>query len=175
MPKPLPTSARARVDAADPRGTLDALQVRPARRAPVVATQAWDLDGAADHGRSAQRAVTLIQAEHLPAIAALLGRPVDFPGTRRNLLVSGINLEVCVGRPLVIGEVVLELTVRCHPCRRMDETFGVGGFAAMYGHGGWCARIVRSGVLRVGDGIRLADVPQQGLFDPPGRPVPPIR
>lgn len=160
----LPTSARLRVDAADPHGRVEALQVRPARRAPVVGCDAWDLTGSADHSRSEKRAVTLIQAEHLPAIAAMLGRPVDFERTRRNVLVSGLNLTACVGRQLAIGDVVLELTVPCHPCERMDEAFGVGGFAAMYGHGGWCARIVQPGVLRVGDTVRLADRPQQRLF-----------
>ncbi len=165
MPQGLPTSARQRVDAADPTGQLDAIQVRPAHRAPVVGVSEWDLATDIDHGRSEKRAVTLIQAEHLPAVSQMLGRPVDFAGTRRNLLVSGLNLSACPGRQLAIGEVVLELTVRCHPCRRMDETFGVGGFAALFGHGGWCARIVRSGVIRVGDTVRLADVAQQRLFD----------
>lgn len=160
----LPTSARLRVDAADPRGRIEALQTRPARRAPVVGCDAWDLTSTADHGTSEKRAVTLIQSEHLPAMAALLGRPVDFERTRRNVLVSGLNLSACVGRQLAIGDVVLELTVPCHPCKRMDEAFGVGGFAAMYGHGGWCARIVRSGVLRVGDELWLADRSQQRLF-----------
>lgn len=160
----LPTSARLKVDAADPHGTLDAIQVRPARRAPMRTVDAWRLDSDADHGTAPRRAVTLLQAEHLPVIQGLLGRSVAFEPTRRNLLVSGLNLEVAVGRPLHIGEVVLELTVRCHPCRRMDEALGIGGFAAMYGHGGWCARILRSGTLRVGDTVRLGDVPQLDMF-----------
>lgn len=164
MPLALPTSARLRVDAADPHGRIEALQVRPARRVPVVACEAWDLASDADHGRSEKRAVTLIQAEHLPAMAAMLGRPVDFERTRRNVLVSGLNLSACVGRQVALGDVVLELTVPCHPCKRMDEAFGTGGFAAMYGHGGWCARIVTAGVLRVGDVVRLADRSQKRLF-----------
>lgn len=160
----LPTSARLRVDAADLTGRVEAIQVRPAHRAAVVAVPEWDLASSADHGTSDKRAVTLIQAEHLPAVSQMLGRPVDFAGTRRNLLVAGLNLTACQGRQLAVGEVVLELTVRCHPCRRMDETFGVGGFAALFGHGGWCARIVESGVIRVGDVVRLADLSQQRLF-----------
>lgn len=164
MARGLPTSARERVDAADPRGRLEAIQVRPARRAPVRSVQAWDLAGHDDHGTAPNRAVTLIQAEHLGVVQALLGRPVTFEQTRRNLLVSGLNLEVAIGRALRIGDVVLELSARCHPCRRMDEALGVGGFAAMFGHGGWCAKVVRTGVVRVGDPVRLGDIPQLGLF-----------
>lgn len=172
MARGLPTSARLRVDAADPIGRIEAIQVRPAHRAAVVGVSEWDLASGADHGTSDKRAVTLIQAEHLPAVSQLLGRPADsepssrdlFAGTRRNLLVSRLNLSACHGRQLAVGEVVLELTVRCHPCRRMDEAFGVGGFAALFGHGGWCARIVKTGVIRVGDPVRLADVSQQRLF-----------
>lgn len=164
MPASLPTSARERVDASDPVGRVEAIQVRPSRRVDVAVLDAWSLGSGADHGRSEKRAVTLFQAEHLPVIAALLGREVPFELTRRNLLIAGINLEVCVGRRLRVGDAVLELTVRCHPCRRMDEALGRGGFAAMYGHGGWCARIVEPATIRVGDPVRLHDVPQLPLL-----------
>lgn len=151
----LPTSARERVDRAALFGTLTAIQVRPERRTPVQELPRWDLGASPDHARSKTRAVTLIQAEHLQVVGALLKRPVAFADTRRNLLIEGLNLEVCAGRDLQIGEVVLKIGARCHPCERMEQALGRGGFAAMYGHGGWCASIVRSGVLRAGDRVEL--------------------
>jgi hypothetical protein len=57
------------------------------------------IDG--DHGRPGKRAVTLIQAEHLPVIAALAGLDRVDPATlRRNLVISGINLAALRGRSL---------------------------------------------------------------------------
>ncbi|MDF1762850.1 MAG: sulfurase, partial [Oleibacter sp.] len=52
-----------------------------------------------------------------------------------------------------IGEAVFLATAQCHPCSRMDEVLGQGGHAAMLGHGGLCAKILRSGEIKVGDEI----------------------
>lgn len=107
-----------------------------------------------DHGASEKRAVTLVQAEHLAAIGALLGRgPVSPSDLRRNLVVAGINLAALKGRAVQLGSAVLELTTICAPCSRMEEAFGHGGYSAVRGHGGFCARVLRPGVLSVGSQV----------------------
>ncbi|MGB5808923.1 MAG: MOSC domain-containing protein [Polyangiales bacterium] len=151
----LPRFARDRVEQSMLRGCVEIIQVRPERRSRPMEVEAWDLRTDADHGGSQPRAVTLFQHEHLAVIEGLLGRPVHFSQTRRNLSVRGFNLEVARGATLDVGETRLEITGRCHPCSRMDETLGRGGFAAMFGHGGWTASIVRSGVIRRGDIVQL--------------------
>ena len=151
----LPAFARKRVDEAEPRGRVELLQVRNKRLAPTVSVEEWDLRSTADHAKSAERAVTLFQYEHLAVIESLLGRPVHFSQTRRNIGVRGFNLEVARGTVVEVGETLLQLTGRCHPCARMEETLGRGGFAAMFGHGGWTASIVRAGTIRRGDVVRL--------------------
>src|SRR6185369_7721781 len=66
---------------------------------------------------SGKRGITLIQAEHLPAIAMLSGHAsVDPKILRRNLVVSGIPLIALKGRRFRIGEVLLEGTDSCDPC-----------------------------------------------------------
>lgn len=101
-----------------------------------------------------QRAVTLIQAEHLPAVAGILGLRSIEPGlTRRNLVVAGVNLLALKGRRFAIGDALLEMTGSCAPCGRMNENLGAGGFQAMRGHGGITARVLRSGVIRIGDAV----------------------
>ena len=100
------------------------------------------------------RQVTLIQHEHLPVIAQLARVPqVDPVGLRRNLVVSGINLLALKNARLRVGEALLELVGPCHPCSRMEEAIGAGGYAAMRGHGGMTARVIEDGAIAVGDAL----------------------
>lgn len=106
-------------------------------------------------GGGGKRGVTLIQAEHLPAIAMLAGRAEVAPALlRRNLVVSGLPLVALKGQRFRIGEVLLEGTAACDPCSRMEDALGPGGYNAMRGMGGLCARVLEGGALRVGQDVR---------------------
>lgn len=135
-------------------GVVQAITVRPSKKADVVSVDAWDVTGDADYGSIRKRGVTLIQAEHLPVISSLLGAPVTHAQTRRNLLVSGINLASLEGWRLQVGQVVLQVTEICDPCIRMETTVGPGALAAMGGMGGWCAKVLTPGVIRTGDVVK---------------------
>lgn len=88
-------------------------------------------------GPNGKRQISLIQWEHLSVIAELTGRPVPPALVRRNLAVSGINLQALNGLRFRVGEVLLEGTGPCHPCSRMEQALGTGGYNAMRGHGAW--------------------------------------
>lgn len=142
-------------------GHVEWIGLRPARRKEMrsVETALISADGlSGDRARAGKRAVTLIQQEHLAAIGSYLGRgPVVPEILRRNLLVSGINLAALKGREVQVGEAVLQLTVICAPCSRMEEALGEGGYSAVRGHGGWCAEVVQPGRVRLGDVVQPVD------------------
>ncbi len=103
-----------------------------------------------------KRQVTLIQHEHLAVIASLAGISQAPPELlRRNIVVSGINLTSLKGQQFAIGEALLEGTGPCDPCSRMEENLGRGGFQAMRGHGGLTAAVLRDGIIRIGDEVRV--------------------
>jgi len=138
-------------------GRLDWIGLRAERRSDVQSVKMCDVTDAGlsgDHGRPGKRAVTLIQAEHLPVIAALAARDsLDPTDLRRNLLISGINLAALRKGEVRIGEVVLTIEGPCPPCSRMEETLGHGGYNAMRGHGGWYASVTVGGTIRLGDPV----------------------
>ena len=139
-------------------GRVEWIGLRPERRGPMLAVERAELTRRGfvgdHHPRANGRAVTLLQAEHLPVIAALAGHASIAPATlRRNLVVSGIPLLALKGQRFRIGEVLLEGTEPCDPCSRMEDALGPGGYNAMRGMGGLCARILEGGTLRVGDAL----------------------
>ena len=142
-------------------GTVTWIGVRPARRAkPISVTEVRAEVGsglAGDHyaGKGVgKRQVTLINEEHLAAIASMLGTGEATPALlRRNIVVKGLNLLALKDKTFRIGEAVLETTGLCHPCSRMEENLGSGGYNAVRGHGGITARVVQGGIIRVGDEV----------------------
>ena len=143
-------------------GRVEWLGLRPARDEAMVAVgEALATPGGGLAGDryalvngSGKRGITLLQAEHLPVIAALAGLASVQPATlRRNVVVSGLPLVALKGRRFRIGAVLLEGTAPCDPCSRMEAALGPGGYNAMRGHGGLCARILEGGTLRLGDGV----------------------
>jgi MOSC domain-containing protein YiiM len=145
-------------------GAVAWIGIRPARKTPVTAVPAVEAVAgrglAGDHYKgnpASNRHVTLIQAEHLAAVAVFLGRADLDPGlVRRNIVVRGLNLLALKDRQFCVGDVLLEMTGACHPCSQMEDILGEGGYNAMRGHGGITARIVRGGTIRVGDPVYLA-------------------
>jgi MOSC domain-containing protein YiiM len=145
------------------RGTVEWLGLRPGRLAPVVAhttvLAATEEGLQGDHyaGRSGKRQVTLIQAEQIEAIASMLGMAAIDPAVlRRNIVVRGINLLALKDKQFVVGDATLACTGLCHPCSRLEELLGPGGYNAVRGHGGITARVIVGGPIAVGSPVHAA-------------------
>ncbi len=142
-------------------GSIDWIGIRKVKRGAletleeVIVTVENGLTGDHYQGNSKKRQVTLIQAEHLDAVASIMKRTVHPELTRRNIVVRGINLLALKDKQFLIGEsVVLEYTGACHPCSRMETNLGPGGYNAMRGHGGITAKVIKGGKIRKGDNLQ---------------------
>ncbi len=144
-------------------GTVRWIGLRPEKKADLIEVENVNvnLDNGlqGDHykGTSGKRQVTLIQKEHLDAVASILKKERINPSlTRRNIVISGINLQALKEQQFSIGnQVVLETTGICHPCSRMEQNLGPGGYNAMRGHGGITTRVIKEGMIKKGDSVKL--------------------
>jgi MOSC domain-containing protein YiiM len=154
-------------------GRVEAIILRPDRDVPafaveqVLAIAERGLQGDRIAVKPSARAggnnrqVTLIQSEHLPVIASLIGiAEVDPLLLRRNLVVSGLNLiaarSLFKDQPLILhigDDVQLQITGPCEPCSKMEASFGEGAYNAIRGHGGMTAKVVIGGWIRLGDAV----------------------
>ncbi len=142
-------------------GTLVWIGIRPARKQTlltpgnIMADSTQGLIGDRYSGRSGKRQVTLFQQEHIQAIESYTGKAIATEIFRRNLLIKGINLLSLKDQTFQIGEASLQMTGLCHPCSRMEEVLGIGGYNAMRGHGGITARVLSGGLMSLGDDVTV--------------------
>ena len=145
--------------------TIEWIGVRPRRREPLVAVT--DAEAVADLGLRGDhrmtktpgsgRQVTFISREFVSQIEQHLGKSdLDPAVLRRNIVVSGINLNSLRRQRFWLGEALFEATQLCHPCARMEAELGPGGVVAMMGYGGLCAKVLQTGQIAIGDSLRLA-------------------
>lgn len=141
-------------------GVVESISVRPERvQLPksveqVAAIEGKGLDGDHYKANNGTRQVTLIQSEDLVTVASFLGRDrIDPLLTRRNIVIREFNLNSLKGKSFQLGEAILEYTGECHPCSRMEQNLGKGGYHAMRGRGGITARVLKTGLIKIGDSL----------------------
>jgi MOSC domain-containing protein YiiM len=104
------------------------------------------------HGRkNSRRQVSLMDIETLEKLGVAPGQVKENITTRRlnmRRLKPGVRLRV--------GESLLEVTVPCNPCPRMDE-IRRGLEKELAGQRGWLCRVVEAGAVRRGDGIEILE------------------
>ena len=140
--------------------TVTGLFVSPGRksgrseaRERVFAVENQGLEGCA-HGNPPRREVLLASKAHLDAVG------VEPGAIRENVTVEGADVQSWpVGQRVKVGEVLLEITMVCDPCHRMDE-LREGLRSELDDKRGMLAHIVEGGGIVVGDPIEL--VPDGG-------------
>ena len=96
--------------------------------------------------------VTLLDIAVVDDVRKHAGNPgLPASAFRRNIVVSGIDLNSLIGRRFRLNGLLLEGTEECRPCYWMDQACGKPGTEElMKGRGGLRCRILESGILKPG-------------------------
>ena len=130
--------------------------LRSLLRVQVVADLGLEGDHRMCKTRGSGRQMTLISQQFVTQIATHLGEAdLDPARLRRNIVVSGLNLNALRRQRFRVGEAPMEATQLCHPCSRMESELGPCGVIAMFGYGGLCAKVAQSGAIECGAPVWL--------------------
>lgn len=117
-----------------------------------------DARGRLKHGGRGKRQVTLIERADWDAALAEIDCDIPWQERRANLLVEDFDLPQIPGTRLRIGPVLLEITIECDPCHRMDAIAdGLQAALKPDWRGGACSRVIEGGTIRIGDTIRIEE------------------
>lgn len=130
------------------KGSLQ-LPVHEVREIECVAGRGLRGDRFFDHQPDYKGQVTLFSREVFTELCGALGLPDASPAAlRRNLLVSGGDLNDLIGQEFELQGVRLAGAEECRPCYWMDEALAPGAEAWLKGRGGLRCRILSDGRLR---------------------------
>jgi len=156
-------------------GRVESLHRVAVKRGPPESVAEWTLVAGRGvpgdhHDRpGVRRAITLIAAESLDAVAERLEVAVVPGASRRNVTVRGLALDALpAGTRLRLGGAVLQVTGPCDPCPRMERAIGPGALAVLEGRGGLCARVESGGRVRVGDPVAVIAQDEATTVPPTG-------
>jgi MOSC domain-containing protein YiiM len=105
--------------------------------------------------------ITFFSFEVFERLAQHFGLTEKSPGAvRRNIVVSGVELNDLIGEEFSIQGVRLRGTAHCKPCYWMDQAIAPGAEGFLQGNGGLRAQILSDGVIAVGDAQLVLATPR---------------
>lgn len=141
-------------------GTVQAIAVRGASRAPMQEVEAVDVTMAQgivqDYRGSGLRQVSFLDIGQWQEVLDELGVKLPWHTRRANVLITGADLPATVGRRLQIGACRFAIGGETTPCGRMDELqAGLRQTLAPNLRGGVWGKVLQGGPLRVGDSVQV--------------------
>ena len=99
--------------------------------------------------------VTLINLKDINNFNNKIKKHIDTKDFRRNIIISGINLNELINKKIKINEVTLKIHEICQPCKYLQDKLKIPGLVKMLiNKSGVRAEILSSGSLAVGDAIK---------------------
>ena len=114
-----------------------------------------------DYRDSYKGQITFFSFEVFEKLALHFGLTDKSPGAaRRNVIMSGVELNDLIGEEFSIQGVRLRGTAHCKPCYWMDHAIAPGAEEFLQGNGGLRAQILSDGVIAVGDAQLVLAAPR---------------
>ena len=100
--------------------------------------------------------VTLINLEEINNFNNQIKQNIDAKNFRRNIIVSGINLNKIINKKIKINKVTLKVHEICQPCKYLQDKLNIPGLVKkLVNKSGVRAEILTTGSLSVGDTIKI--------------------
>jgi MOSC domain-containing protein YiiM len=100
--------------------------------------------------------LTLIESEKIDGFVAATSLEFSAEDSRRNIVTSGIDLNLLVGREFYLGTVKVKALELCEPCSLLAKRTHRAVLWGLRNKGGLRCEIITDGIIRVGDEIRPA-------------------
>ena len=99
--------------------------------------------------------VTLISLEEINAFNNQVNQNIEPKDFRRNIIVSGIDLNKLIDKQIKINQVILKIHEICQPCKYLQDRLKLPSLVKLLvNKSGVRAEIIKSGNLSVGDKIK---------------------
>ena len=99
--------------------------------------------------------VTLISLEEINAFNNQVNQNIEPKDFRRNIIVSGIDLNKLIDKQIKINQVILKIYEICQPCKYLQDRLKLPSLVKLLvDKSGVRAEIIKSGNLSVGDTIK---------------------
>jgi MOSC domain-containing protein YiiM len=99
--------------------------------------------------------VTLINLEEINAFNNQVNQNIEPKDFRRNIIVSGIDLNKLIDKQIKINQVILKIHEICQPCKYLQDRLKLPSLVKLLvNKSGVRAEIIKSGNLSVGDTIK---------------------
>jgi MOSC domain-containing protein YiiM len=136
--------------------------------AEVRVRENMGFEGCAHARPNGKRQVLLVDVETLRAMELRPG------WIRENITTEGLDVNgLKFAQRVMVGEVELEVSAVCDPCE-LIEAIRPGLQARMLGKRGMLCRVLRGGVVKQGDGIRVANAKRGEVNNTEGAQMPPF-
>ena len=100
--------------------------------------------------------ITLINLEEINNFNNQIRQNIDAKNFRRNIIVSGINLNKLINKKIMINDVNLKIHEICQPCKYLQDRLKIPSLVKMLvNKSGVRAEILTSGSISVGDIIKI--------------------
>ena len=100
--------------------------------------------------------VTLINLEEINNFNNQAKLNVEAKDFRRNIIVSGVNLNQLINKKIKINKVILKIYEICQPCKYLQDRLKIPGLVKLLvNKSGVRAEILNSGSLSVGDNVKI--------------------